>query len=141
MIQRKQTIWLFLAAVCGFVFTQIPLFVATTALNTIRKFVATESLLLFAVSIAVALLALATIFLFKNRPLQFRLAVTGIFVSIGLIALEVWQIEVFRNANAASKASYSWGSLLPIAMTIFFWLAASGISKDQKLIKSLDRLR
>jgi len=141
MIQRIQTIWLFLAAVCGFVFTQIPLYVATTSLNVTRKFVATESLLLFAAGIAISLLALATVFLFKNRPLQFRLAVAGIFASIGLIALEVWQIEVFKTANETSKASYSWGSLLPIAMVIFFWLAGSGISRDQKLIKSLDRLR
>jgi FtsH-binding integral membrane protein len=141
MIQRIQTVWLFLAAIFGFLFTQVPIYVASIAGNVVKKFVPTESLLLFASCIAVALLALICIFLFKNRLLQFKLSVIGFLASIGLIALEVWQIEGFKDSNSIMKGSYYWGSLVPIAMSVFFIIAASKIRKDEKLVKSLDRLR
>ncbi len=141
MIQRVQSVWLFLAALCGFALTQIPLFIGTLANNVIKRIIATESLLLFALSICVACLAVACIFLFRNRPLQFKLTVTGVIISIAVIALEVWLIETFKTRNTLIKGTYYWGGLLPIAMTIFFILAARGIYKDERLIKSNDRLR
>lgn len=141
MIQRVQSIWLLLAAVCGFALTQIPLFIGRLANNVTKKVIATESLLLFALSMGVACLALICIFLFKNRPLQFKLSVIGIILSIIVIGLEVWQIENFKTANTLFKGSYYWGGLLPIAMTIFFILATRAIYKDERLVKSLDRLR
>ena len=143
MIQRIQSIWLLLAALCGFALTQIPLFVLRVSANAVKQIMATESLLLFAVSIAVACLAAACIFLYKNRPLQFRLAVTGVIASVVLIALEVWQIGKYRTqyANNAVSSSYYWGGLLPIAMAILFVLAARSIYKDEKLVRSQDRLR
>lgn len=142
MIQRVQTIWLLLAALAAFAFTQVPLFAATIAnIIDVKKFVATENLLLFALGIAVGLLAITAIFMFKKRPTQLKLAWFGLLGSAGLIFLEVWQIEVFKKDNILAKGTYYWGSLLPIAMVIFFILAIRGIRKDEKLIKSLDRLR
>lgn len=141
MIQRIQTIWLLLAAVCGFLLTRFPLFVGRLANQIVKNLLATESLLLFAVAIGTALLALACIFLFRNRSLQFKLTVTGVILSIGLIALEVWQVESFKTSTTLLKGSYYWGALLPMLMVIFFWLAARGIYKDEKLVKSLNRLR
>lgn len=141
MIQRIQTVWLLLAVVCGFGMTKIPLFSATLPDTTTRELIATESLLLFAIVIVIAALALVTIFLFKNRPLQLKLTIFGIIASIGVIALEVYEIGQFKVANAIISGTYQWGGLLPIFMLIFFFLAARGIYKDQKLVKSLDRLR
>ena len=141
MIQIKQTIWLLLAAITGILITQVPLFAANLAGETIRSFIATESLLLFAVAIVAALVGLLSIFLFKNRPLQMKFTVAGFILSIGFVALEIWKIDEFRDANVALKGSYYWGALLPIAMAIFFFLAARNIRKDEKLVKSLDRLR
>ncbi len=141
MIQRKQTIWLLLAAITGFLLTRVPLYTGTLTGQVVRMFTATESLLLFAVAIVAALLGLIPVFLFKNRPLQLKLSVLGVLVSIGFIALEVWQIGEFRQSNTLLKGSYYWGALLPIAMAVFFILAAINIRKDEKLVKSLDRLR
>jgi hypothetical protein len=141
MIQRKQTIWFMLAAVCGFCITQVPLFIGTQANNVIVNLMATESLVLFALSMAVACLAAFCIFLFRNRSLQFKLAVTGTILSIAIIALEVWYIEQFKAGSNLVKGTYYWGGLLPIAMTVFFILAARGVYRDEKLIKSVDRLR
>jgi len=141
MIQRVQSVWLLLAAVCGSALTAVPLFTGTLANNMIKQVMATESLLLFAVSICLAALALGCIFLFRKRPLQFKLSVLGILLSIVLIGLEVWHIEHFKTTNTLVKGSYYWGGLLPIAMTIFFFLASRRIYKDERLVKSLDRLR
>ncbi len=80
-------------------------------------------------------------FLFKKRPTQFKLTLVGLLLSILLIALQVWQIEDFKSNNTIAKANYSWGALLPIALVVLFILAIQGIRKDEKLVKSLDRLR
>ncbi len=141
MIQRIQTIWLLLAAACGFLYTQVPLFTATMSDSVEKNFLTKESLILFAFDICVTLLAVVAIFLFKNRPLQTRLTIFGILGSLGLIALEVWQLQKFQTDNPLFKGTYAWGSLIPILMTVFFILALINIRKDQKLVKSLDRLR
>ena len=143
MIQRIQTIWFLLAALFGFLITQIPLFIVKLSNNVERRILATESLLLFSIGIGLACLAAACIFLYKNRSLQFRLAVIGVIIAIALIALEVWQTGNYRTqyANSMVSSSYYWGGLLPVAMAICFILAARGVYKDDKLIKSQDRLR
>jgi FtsH-binding integral membrane protein len=107
----------------------------------VKRVIATESLLLFALSIGAALLAIACIFLFKNRPLQFKLSVVGVILSIIIIGLEVWHIENFRKVTTLVRGSYYWGGLMPIAMAVCFILAARAIYKDEKMIKSLNRLR
>ena len=141
MIQRIQSVWFLLASVCGFAMSQVPLFIASFPNNVTKNVLATESLMLFALSIAAACLAAFCIFLFRNRSLQFKLAVTGVLLSIGLVALVVWQIEQYKSTNTLVKGTYSWGGLLPIAMAIFFIMAAKGVYKDDRLVKSVDRLR
>lgn len=141
MIQRIQSVWLLLAAVCGFALTEVPLFIARMPNNVIKNVLGTESLAFFAASIGIACLALACIFLFKKRTLQFKLSVIGVIASALLTLLEVWQTEKLKTGTQLVKGSYYWGGLLPIAMIIFFILAARGIYRDERLIKSLDRLR
>ncbi len=141
MIQRVQTIWLLLAAIAGFIITQVPLYEGSLAGQAVKKYFATESLLLFAVAIIAALSALIAVFLFKNRSAQIKLTIFGILASVAFIALEVWQAANFSKSYGILKLSYLWGALLPVAMILFFILAAINIRKDTKLVKSLDRLR
>src|SRR3954471_1287255 len=132
MIQRVQTIWLLLAAIAGFLTTQVPLYAGMLVGEVVKKFYATENLLLFAVAILAALLAFIAVFLFKNRKAQMSWVMLGTVISIALIALEVWQIGEFENRNGTLKGTYYWGALLPIAMLLFYILAASNIRKDNK---------
>ena len=141
MIQRVQTIWLLLAAIAGFLFTQLPTYVASSAGVVSRRFLPTENLLMFALAVLAGILGLAAIFLFKNRPLQKTISNLGSLLCVALLGIEVWQMAKFEEANPALKTSYYWGALLPIAMIIFFILAVINIRKDEKLIKSLDRFR
>lgn len=141
MIQRVQTIWLLLAAAAGFILTQVPLYEGMLAGQTVKRFFPTENYSLFAVAIIAALSALIAVFLFKNRSTQIKLTIFGILASVGFIALEIWQAEKFESTGGILKLSYQWGSLLPVAMIFFFILAAINIRKDNKLVKSLERLR
>ena len=141
MIQRVQTIWLLLAAIAGFILTRVPLYAGTLAGEALKKQYTAESLLLLAIAIIGALSALITIFLFKNRPLQIKLTIAGILASVAFIAAEVSQAEKFEKSSGILKVSYLWGALLPVAMIVFFTLAAINIRKDNKLVKSLNRLR
>lgn len=141
MIQRIQSIYLLLAVVAGYEIISLPLYKATLVSGTVNTFLATESLPIFAISIVAGLLAFITIFLFKNRKLQMKLATLGLLLSAGLIALVVYMFSTFGKTPEVAKTSYSWGALLPIAMFILFILALVNIRKDEKLIKSLDRLR
>ena len=141
MIQRIQSVWFALAAVAGFSMTKVALFNATLTNGAQRLLFATESLLLFALVMALSVMALVCIFLYKNRTLQFKLAVTGIIGSIATVALEVYFIEQFKISSPIASGTYHWGGLFPILMIVFFFLASKGVYRDEKLVKSLDRLR
>ena len=141
MIQRIQSVYLLLAVAASYEMISLPLFKATLVSGNVTTFLATESLPTFAIAIVVGLLALVTIFLFKNRKLQMKLLLLGILLSAGLVALVVYMFNSFGKTPDVAKTSYSWGALLPIAMFSLFILAWSNIRKDEKLIKSLDRLR
>jgi uncharacterized membrane protein YwaF len=141
MIQRIQSVWLALAAICGFAMAKVPLFSATLTDLSKRNILASESLLAFALIIGIAAMSVVAIFLFKNRPTQYKLAISGALLSFVVIGLQVYYIEAFKKANPIQQGTYLWGGLLPIAMVILLFMAASAIKKDEKLIKSLDRLR
>lgn len=141
MIQRIQTVWLFLAALamaCIFYFpvykfsspTQLPMTIGNDFVGII----------LAAISIV---LSLVTIFRFKNRKNQAGLTWLNILVAIGLQAWLFFKVTNFRAdpANSTLQGYYWIGTFLPLVTLVLLFLAKSGIRKDEKLVKSLDRLR
>lgn len=141
MIQRIQSLWFLLAAVAGFLTYQLPLWEGILQGDGTKKFNATDNLLFFALTIAISALALFVIFLYKNRSLQIKLSMLGILVSIGLIALEFVFVNDYKSTLNLVESVWKPGALMPILQTIFFFLALQGVRKDEKLVKSLDRLR
>lgn len=142
MIQRIQSIWLLMAAICGFLVIEAPIFKVTMANNAFSYVLAANSLLLYALIIGIACLCVIAIFLFKKRPTQARLCIISIILAIAAVALEVKNVEDYKKATPGMvKGTYQLGALLPILMIIFLIMATRGIYKDQKLVKSLDRLR
>ncbi len=141
MIQRIQTVWLLLAAIGGFTMSQAPIFEARLPNNVTQTVIASDGLFLFALVVAAALLSLACIFLFKKRSLQFKLTILTMLLAAIIVVLEVRKVSGFQSTHTILKGSYRWGALLPIAMLVFLLMAARGIYKDEKLVKSLDRLR
>ena len=136
MIQRIQSIWLLLAAVCAFAGLKFSYYSGSKPNDAIlHELNGTENLLLMITTIAVGGLALFTIFLFKKRTLQLRLCVLGIFLEAVLIFL------YYREVSTFTKGTYSLTAILHSIVVLAFVLAARAINKDSKMVKDSDRLR
>lgn len=111
-----------------------------------QYFTATSSYLIFILLMLSTILALVTIFLYKKRPLQFRLTVVNILLVISILLLIYFKVQdtankLINEGASNMQATFLFPAFLPIVMLVCLFLAARGIYKDQKLIKSLDRLR
>ena len=141
MIQRIQSIWLLIVALAAFATYTLTLYIGKLADGTEKVLQLADDFLLVIIIIALGMLAIICMFLFKNRKLQFKLSVFGVIFSIGFLFLEYFRVESFKKDNLIQTGSYQVGALLPLVMVIFFFLAARGIYKDERLVKSMDRLR
>jgi peptidoglycan/LPS O-acetylase OafA/YrhL len=138
MIQRIQSVWLFLASIFNAITFRFPFFVGDWQKDDVQKVIdlnAQTTLLLTIITVVTGLLALVNIFLFSNRKLQLKLTYGGLFLSVLLLVLYFLESGNFNNGD------YAIWSLFYAAIFVFYLLAARGIRKDEKLIKSLDRLR
>ena len=72
--------------------------------------------------------------------MQFRVTIFGVLLSIFAIFLEYIKTADFKQANNFKSGSYFFGAMVPVAMLIFF-IFSRGIYKDEKLVKSMDKLR
>lgn len=145
MIQRVQTIWLLVAALlCASVF-YFDLYTAHTLMNNIDTVVHVRvndhypSLIL---ALVITVLPFVAIFMFKNRKQQRSMVLLSIIAVIGFIALMIIRITDYTNKmTSLTKGSYAIGAVLPVFAIVFLIMAMRGIRNDEKLIKSLDRLR
>ena len=150
MIQRIQTVWLFLAALVsgllfldwytGYVYkADIPegFGLAVHHLTVKEHF---PSVILAVVMMAIPLIA---IFMFKNRKRQKRIGLVGVFACIMFISMTLWRVDNFTKTSTPppKSGSYEAGAVIPAVVIVLIILAISGIRKDEKLVKSMDRLR
>lgn len=146
MIQRIQSLYLLLAAAAGAAALSFNLWKATLSNNTVTYVNASSNYLLFVIYIIIIALAAVCIFLFKKRKLQFRLTIFNILFGFGALGYQYYVVQQTANKLSTggvviATSSYQLASFLPIVVIILLFLAARGIYKDEKLIKSLDRLR
>jgi len=144
MIQRQQTLWLLLSGISALLSFMFP-FVTGKGLTTgpngeigievDRSINASSNFLILIVTGAILILAFAAIFLYTNRRLQANLCIPGIILSLGLIVLYVMQM------NKLTKSTLALFCILPFLALIGFILAYRNIRKDEKLVKSLHKLR
>ena len=138
MIQRQQTLWLILAAAASFLAFQFPFYTGYFTDDTIKIFKeldAGSNLFLLILTGASVLLAVVTIFLFKDRKMQLKFAVTGVLLSILIVVLFILEMRKFITGNLTLTSIFVF--LIPVG----YIMGLRGIRKDQKLIKSLDKLR
>ncbi|WP_046746044.1 DUF4293 domain-containing protein [Kordia zhangzhouensis] len=137
MIQRIQSIYMLLVAgICGgltFVFSLYSLE------NEVEVFAKDDPLYL-GIFVASAALALITIFLYKNRKLQFVLNRFNILLH--LILLGIFVYRMLNLSGGIEKISEKGiGVIIPIISIVLLVLANRAIKKDEDLVKSVDRLR
>ena len=152
MIQRVQSIWLFLASLTLFLFIILP--VVTKIDNNTEYWILVSGLYqkattgtvklegfipLFGSTVVLTLLTFANIFCFRNRTLQKRICNVVIILTV---ALSIWLSQAAQIIpGGLPGVRYNAGAFMPILTIIFTFLALRGIKKDEQLIKSADRLR
>ena len=146
MIQRIQTVFLFIAALAFAALFKFPF--ATSDISAAgflsdRDYDIYDSPVLLGMTVLGMVIALSAIFLYKNRSLQIRLSYLVIVVGILLIVVAA---ILFFNQGAAIEDTVknindAVGLYMPVLAFIAGFLAARYINKDEKLIKSMDRLR
>ena len=140
MIQRQQTLWLLLATVAAILSFMFPFvtgmeLVDKTAMEKTAEIVAGSNFFILLLTIASIIISIITIFLFKNRKQQLWLCLLGILISGLIIFLYIIQL------NKLIKPTLALFCILPFAVFAGYFLAFLNIRKDEKLIKSLDKLR
>ena len=136
MIQRIQTIWLLIAAAASFASLKLSFYSGKKDTVQLEQLTGSNSsFLLLVLSVAVGLLSVVSIFLFKNRKLQARLTLAG------LVAQAIVLVLYFQQAAKFTEGNYTLTSIISFAIPVFLILALLGIRKDEQLIKSMDRLR
>ncbi len=96
---------------------------------------------LMSVLILIIMLTLTALFSFKNRKRQ--LALTKISMALTLIFLGGYFFGYITllEESVGNPPQYDFASFLPALTFLFLILANNGVQKDEKLIKSMDRLR
>jgi hypothetical protein len=141
MIQRIQSIWLLLAGIAGLMTYKLPLWSGKLQDGSLKNFTGRESLPLFAAIVVTCLLGFVTIFLYRNRKNQKNLTLLGLLLSLGIIAMEFFIVDGYKTSLNFIESSWQIGAIMPIIMVILFFLAYQGIRNDEKLVKSVERLR
>ena len=158
MVQRIQSVFLllaFLAAVALFFFPLAGIYSPTATYKfyvyglinmvpgepSLFSFMTTFPLLLL--NILVAALAAGCIFIYKNRVTQMKVVRLAILLNIVLIALVFFVYAKIIETNLLVSPDYldEAGIYFPLISLVFLILANRSIMKDEKLVRSVDRLR
>ena len=144
MIQRIQSVYLLLATLISggliFVFNLWVdelgnKFFVIDSFNTGNVLLVTMSVLFF----VSAILSGITIFIFKNRQLQFVLGRLTILINFFLLGILVYFSQNLSGEIQVSEKGI--GLLIPIFTVFLVVMANKAIKKDEELVKSVDRLR
>ena len=145
MIQRIQSIYLLVAAIISGGLTFVFSLWTNTKNNTpiyIMDLFSGASILenvtpvLFFTS---AILAIVTLFLFKNRQLQFVLGRLNILINLFLLGILIYLSQTLSGEALVSEKGI--GMFFPVIVILLLVLANKAIKKDEDLVKSVDRLR
>ncbi len=157
MIQRVQTIYLFLAVLSAIITFFVPyanfysgdvklgeyaMFGVFNVQSDVLEMSSPFAFPAWVFGILAVLAPVAAILLFKNRPVQLRVARLTYLVNLSywvylIFAIDATADQVFTNADVLHNA----GFYLPIIAAVFAFLGVRGIKKDEALVKSLDRIR
>lgn len=155
MLQRIQSIYLLLAGLAVFALFLFPLVhdvyvngkPLTIMVTGIYQDVNGQQahtdffVALSAATAVVGIMPLVIIFLFKNRKQQITLSYVAMLISIGF---SFWMAQVTKGVMGEIQIdTHNWGIglLLSSINLVFLLMAISAIRRDEKLVKSADRLR
>jgi hypothetical protein len=155
MIQRIQSVYLFIMALLSSLlipgsflnFTEKTGSVIRVSFNEVFRYNAgkateiVEKLLPLSVLIVlIPVISLATIFFFKKRKFQLRLSRFLILLA-GILVVVIIHVCLSIVTKFDAEIIPGFKMILPVLILITSILALRGIRKDDRLVKSYDRLR
>jgi len=144
MIQRIQTLYL----LCASIFSGALIFVFNLWTEKSGRIVSASelfnesSLLIKTILLAFilsSLLSIVTIFLFKNRQLQFVIGRINMLINFYLLGVLIYVSLTVSGETSVSEKGI--GMFIPIIVIVLLAIANKAIRKDENLVKSADRLR
>lgn len=129
MLQRIQTIWIFLAVLAA-----VFLFITGQDVAVFGNIPVLDS-----ACIVLVLVGLLSVFSFKNRKRQILLNTISIIINALLIGvLAYWLLNLSGGIQFPEKGIEP---VFPLIAIICLFIANIYIRKDERLVKSVDRLR
>ena len=141
MIQRIQTLWLFLSAACAALFIFLPVYRGVFLNGTWQAVSISENLFLLSGATISGCISFITIFLFKNRKSQKRLIILNLLLTIGIFVAQYFLIEIFKKNIGIIQGDWQMTAILPLFIVVFHVFAYKGVVADEKLLSSADRMR
>ena len=145
MIQRKQSIFLFLAALLNagvFYFAFYKMHTVVNGVDTLGQVDVNNHYPSLLNAVVITILPLITIFMFGNRKRQYAMTFVSFCGVVCFIAMMLARVNGLGKATPPPTSGSYWiGAVLPVMSLVFLFLAILGIRKDDKLVKSMDRLR
>ncbi len=139
MIQRKQSLWLLLSVIVTSLSIKYPFFTGNIlgagGTKNYQVLNGQLDLVIMILSIVIASFSLFIIFLYKERKRQMIFTFISILLSLLLIFLYYKQTQLFLDGTLSITSVF----VLIIPVSLIF--ALIGIFNDEKLIKSVDRIR
>lgn len=137
VIQRWQTVFLLLAAICMALVSFLPLGTGMSVNDAPSCVDALDFIPLFVINILVTLLLLIDIFLFRDLKLQKKVALINVFLE----AVSIIVTGLLMLPAAGYIEEMTWTATLPVVALILTILARSRMAADERLLKSYDRIR
>lgn len=147
VIQRLQTLFLLLAIACMAVFLFVPFGYWDVDVMSNTNFVDLKAInfAAFLVPVCVSLLImLIAIFCFKKMPLQKSLVALSAIIVLAIAGVVIYEMTLgFNDMIPGVTVKPVWGAsgLLLVGAFVALIAAYRCISRDQKLLRSYDRLR
>jgi glucose-6-phosphate-specific signal transduction histidine kinase len=143
MIQRKQSLFLLVAALLNACLLVVPFYrwhEMISGSDVVHELRVNDHYPSLIITIVIVLLPVLAIFMFRSRSRQMGLSAAAMVSTIGFITMMLSRAG--KEPSAAATGSTYWiGAVLPIISIVFIILAMLGIRKDEKLVRSADRLR
>ena len=145
MIQRKQSLWLLIAALLnsGVLFLDLYRWhEVVNGVDTEHQLRVTDHFPSLLIALTIIILPLVTIFMFQQRKTQIRLSIMSIIAVGSFVTMMLTRVsKLSQQPIVPTMPSYWVGAVLPVISLVFLVLAIFGIRRDDKLVKSMDRLR
>jgi glucan phosphoethanolaminetransferase (alkaline phosphatase superfamily) len=155
MIQRIQSIYLLLISILSLVYLNVSYLrfhynisddlvlnlkgIWLAGVQTKPDLILSQIPLAFVI-ILIAILAIITVFLYKNRRIQMKMTMALIILGfISIVILIYYAFSIIAKYKASIMPSIL--MIIPVLVLIFSILAYRAIRRDEDLVRSYDRLR